>query len=322
MLGLAAVVATLCVAAAGLALWGPGPKAVNGVSTEVILDRGAGLGAIARRLRAAGVIRSTWAFAGAAELGGVAGRLKAGDYEFRSGATLVDVLNAIRDGAVVRRVVTIPEGVTSAVATGIVQRNPYLTGRAPLPKEGAILPETYEIRRGETRAAVIERMSAARDALLATLWRTRAGGLPFATPEEAVTMASIVEKETAAPSERARIAAVFINHLKMGMRLETDPAVIYGLTGGAALGHGLRLSELATRTPYNTYLLAGLPPTPIANPGAASLAATLRPAAGDDLYFVADGSGGHVFADTYEAHLKNVARWRAIERARNTGNGG
>jgi UPF0755 protein len=159
-------------------------------------------------------------------------------------------------------------------------------------------------------------MRTAREALLARLWSERAPGLPYADPEQAVTLASIVEKETAKPAERPRIAAIFVHRLEKGMRLESDPTTIYGLTGGAPLGHGLRVSELASATPYNTYKVAGLPPTPIGNPGRASLEAALHPAPGDDLYFVADGTGGHVFSDNYADHLRNVAKWRAIESAR------
>jgi UPF0755 protein len=162
-------------------------------------------------------------------------------------------------------------------------------------------------------------MAMARDRLLDQLWRARAPGLPFASSEQAVILASVVEKETAIPAERPRVAAVFINRLEKGMRLESDPTAIYGVSGGAPLGHGLRASELAARNPYNTYLVAGLPPTPIDNPGRASLAATLAPTPTADLYFVADGTGGHVFADTFEAHRRNVARWRAIEQAHHAG---
>ncbi len=168
---------------------------------------------------------------------------------------------------------------------------------------------------GETRAHVVARMRAARDALLASLWAGRAAGLPYRSPEEAVILASIVEKETALPSERPHIAAIFLNRLAKGMRLESDPTVAYGLTGGQPLGHGLRVSELQRSTPFNTYLVAGLPPTPIANPGRAALEAALDPAESQDLYFVADGSGGHVFSSTLAAHLKNVAHWRGVELA-------
>ncbi len=305
--------------AGGWALWrfdGPGPVTARGGSTEVVLAPGVGLPGIAHALRRAGVIRSELGFITAAQLTGAALHLKAGDYEFLSGEPLAGVLDAIRRGAVVRRFVTIPEGVTSKVAADILRRADSLSGDVAGPREGSLLPETYEVRRGEGRAAVMERMMRARDALLATLWRGRRPGLPYLTAEQAVILASVVEKETAKPAERPRIAAVFVNRLKKGMRLESDPTVIYGLTGGDPLGHGLRVSELASASDYNTYLVAGLPPTPIGNPGRASLAAALRPAPTDDLYFVADGTGGHVFAATFEAHQKNVARWRAIEQAR------
>ena len=185
-----------------------------------------------------------------------------------------------------------------------------------------MLPDTYAVKRGDSRASVIARMRTAQEALLAALWSARAPGLPYSSPDQAVTLASIVEKETAKPAERPRIAAIFVHRLQKGMRLESDPTVIYGLTGGVPLGHGLRVSELARATPYNTYLVAGLPPTPIGNPGRASLEAALNPANTDDLYFVADGTGGHVFASDYATHLKNVARWRAIERARAAGTTG
>src|SRR5690606_18966200 len=184
------------------------------------------------------------------------------------------------------------------------------------PPEGSVLPETYQIERGDDRAAVLKRMMDAQEALLAQLWAKRHPGLPFDTPEEAVTLASIVEKETGVAAERPRVAAVFVNRLRRGMRLESDPTIIYGLTRGRPLGRGIRASELAAATPYNTYLIDGLPPTPIANPGRASLAAVLDPPKTDELFFVADGTGGHVFAKTYEEHLRNVAKWRALEKAK------
>jgi len=188
-----------------------------------------------------------------------------------------------------------------------------LTGSAPIPPEGAILPETYEVRRGEDRAAVLQRMMDARDQLLAGLWAQRRPDLALATPEDAVILASIVEKETALASERPRVAAVFLNRLQKGMRLESDPTVIFGLTRGVPLGRGIRESELTTATPYNTYIITGLPPTPICNPGRASLAAVLDAPRTDELYFVADGSGGHAFSSTLEQHQKNVEQWRTIE---------
>jgi peptidoglycan lytic transglycosylase G len=313
-LGLAAA---LAVALALFLYAGPGPAARHGASTTVILRSGAGMSEIASDLRRAGVIGSGTIFVAAAEFTGAAHRLKAGEYAFESHASLASVINAIAEGRVVRHFVTIPEGVTSQVVMETLMRADYLAGVAPAPPEGAVLPETYEVRRGDDRAEVLRRMMDARDRLLASLWAHRRTDLPYRDPEDAVTLASIVEKETARPDERPRIAAVFVNRLKSGMRLESDPTVIYGLTGGRPLGHGLRVSELASQTPYNTYLVGGLPPTPIANPGRASLAAALDPPQTSELYFVADGTGGHAFSSTLEAHQANVARWRSIESARN-----
>jgi UPF0755 protein len=297
---------------------GPGP----GRSTDVVLPAGAGLAGIGRDLAKAGVVRSRTGFVLAAVLAGAARKLKAGEYHFGARESLAEVISAIARGLVVRRFVTIPEGLTSRDAVAILLRADYLAGPAAVPPEGSILPETYEVRRGEARSSVLQRMTAARDRLVDELWEARAPGLPFASKEQAVVLASVVEKETAIPEERPKVAAVFINRLKKGMRLESDPTVIYGVSGGEPLGHGLRASELAAPGPYNTYLVGGLPPTPIDNPGRASLAATLSPAPTADLYFVADGTGGHAFSDTLEAHRRNVARWRAIEQGRRAGQAG
>ena len=198
----------------------------------------------------------------------------------------------------------------------IIGKTDVLAGSAPTPPEGALLPETYEVTRGDDRGALLQRMMAARDRLLAQLWTKRKAGLPFETPEQAVTLASIVEKETSLASERPRVAAVYINRLRKGMPLQADPTVAYGVNQGLPMGRGLTMSELTAPTPYNTYVNPGLPPTPIANPGRASLAAVLDPPSTDELYFVADGTGGHAFAATYEDQERNVAHWRQIERAR------
>ena len=308
----AAALGVIIVGLAGVLLL-PGPAARSGNATEVVLAGGGGVQGLADQLAGAGGIRSPLAFIIVAEASGSAHRLKAGDYSFRSGASLLAVLAQVRQGRTVRHWVTIPEGFTSADAAAVLAHSPDLSGETVVPPEGSLLPETYQTGFGETRAHMLGRMQAARDALLAKLWGDRPGGLPYRSPEEAVILASIVEKETALPDERPHIAAVFINRLRTGMRLESDPTVVYGLTGGTPLGHGLRVSELARKTPYNTYLVAGLPPTPIANPGRAALEAALDPAPSEDLYFVADGTGGHVFSTTLAQHLKNVARWRAVE---------
>lgn len=307
----------LAIAVLLLVLWGvwvfsgPGPAAKE---TTVVLRPGAGLQEIAATLEDRKVVGSASVFMAAAQLTGAARELKAGEYLFKPRTAMGGVLDKIRRGDVVRHFVTIPEGWTSEQAVEILMAEPALTGSAPVPPEGSILPETYEVQSGEDRAAVLNRMTAARDKLLNQLWPKRKPGLPFTTPDQAMTLASIVEKETAVPAERPRIAAVFVNRLAKGMRLESDPTIIYGLTKGRPLGRGLRASEVKTPTPYNTYLITGLPPTPIANPGRAAIAAVLDPPQSDELYFVADGSGGHVFASTFEEHLVNVAAWRAIEK--------
>jgi UPF0755 protein len=293
---------------------GPGPAARHGEATTVILRQGAGLPEIASSLGRAGVVHSGAIFVAAAQITGAARHLKAGEYEFASRASMASVIDEIRRGDVVHHTVTIPEGLTAEQVVDVLMADDVLTGAAPVPAEGSILPETYEVRRGEDRAAVLQRMMDARDALLRTLWAQRRADLPLQTPQQAVILASIVEKETALADERPRVAAVFVNRLQRGIRLGSDPTIIYGLTGGKPLGRGIRESELTTFTPYNTYLIDGLPPGPICNPGRASLAAALDPPRTDELYFVASGSGGHVFASTLEQHQKNVEHWRGVER--------
>jgi len=315
----------LATLAAGLAIallvglflyFGPGPAARAGASTTVVLRPGASVPEIGADLARAGVVGSDTVFILAAEGTGAAHRLKAGEYDFPSGASLAQVIGDIASGRVVRHFVTIPEGMTSQSVMETLMRADFLTGVAPAPPEGAVLPETYEARRGDERSAVLRRMMEARDRVLDDLWAHRRADLPYRSPEDAVILASIVEKETAKPDERPRIAAVFVNRLQQNMRLESDPTVIYGLTGGRPLGHPLRESELQSQTPYNTYKIDGLPPTPIGNPGEASLAAALDPPHTDELYFVADGTGGHVFAATLAQHQQNVAQWRLIEARR------
>jgi UPF0755 protein len=313
------IVALLIVAGALGAAWvgwtyqGPGPTAGP---SNVILPKGASVAQIAHTLKGAGVIGSGKVFQLAVRFTGAGRSLKAGEYEFPAGASMAQVLEAIRQGRVVRHLISVPEGFTSEMVLDAVMAEPVLTGDAAAPPEGSVLPDSYQVQRGQSRAEVIQAMRAAQDALLARLWAGRAPGLPFTTPQEAVTLASIVEKETGLAAERPRIAAVFENRLRARMRLESDPTIIYGISKGRPLGRGITMSELMAATPYNTYRIDGLPPTPIANPGRAALAAVLNPPASDELFFVADGTGGHVFASTLEAHRANVARWRAIERAR------
>ncbi len=295
--------------------YAPGPTAREGDTTIVTLPSGAGVSAIAANLKAAGVIRSTDMFKAAATLTGADRKLRAGEYEVPTQASLRSVLVLLVEGKVVRHYVTLPEGWSSAQAVDILMREPLLTGSVDtVPEEGSLWPDTYEISRGDTRASVIARMSTAQADNLARLWTTRSPRTVVRSPEEAVILASIVEKETGVASERPRVAAVFSNRIRLGMRLESDPTIVYGITRGLPLGRGIRRSELDRETAWNTYQIDGLPPTPIANPGREALAAVLSPPPSDELFFVADGSGGHAFARTYDEHLANVARWREIER--------
>lgn len=312
MVALIAVV----VIAGGWVIWnyaGPGPAAQP---TTVVLERGAGIAGIASDLAKAGVIRSKALFIAAAKLTGAGSRLKAGEYEFKRGASMAGVIGDIRQGKVVKHFITVPEGWTSEMAWEAVAKSPVLTGTAEVPPEGALLPDTYQVQRGDDRAVVLQRMRAARDHLLVQLWTARAPNLPFSEPEQAVTLASIVEKETGVAAERPRVAAVFENRLRAGMRLESDPTIIYGISKGKPLGRGLTRAEIDAATPYNTYRITGLPPTPIANPGRAALAAVLNPPQTTELFFVADGSGGHAFASTFAEHDANVKRWLQLRRER------
>jgi len=222
-----------------------------------------------------------------------------------------------REDADLRYRVTLAEGVTSWMVVEALKRADFLEGAvADVPPEGSLAPESYDVENGSARADLVARMTMTQAAVMAELWPARSADLPFDTPEEAMIMASIIEKETGIPEERPTVASVFVNRLQQGMRLQTDPTVIYGITKGeGVLGRGLRQSELRRETPYNTYVIDGLPPTPIANPGRLSIEAALNPAVTDYLFFVADGTGGHAFAVTLEDHNKNVERWRAIEAA-------
>lgn len=216
-----------------------------------------------------------------------------------------------------RFTITVAEGATSWQIVDALKRADFMTGETgPVPPEGSLAPSSYSVARGADRKELIAQMSASQAQILATLWQDRAEGLPYTSPEEAMIMASIVEKETGVAEEREMVASVFVNRLRKGMRLQTDPTVIYGITKGeGVLGRGLRGSELRRSTPYNTYVIDGLPPTPIANPGRAAIQAALHPAQSDYLFFVADGTGGHAFAETLEEHNRNVAAWRKIEAA-------
>ncbi len=313
-----ALLSALALAAGGYMAYrmatGPGPSTED---TIILLEAGSSASSIAGDLEAAGVIEHRELFVAAVRLRGVQDQVKAGEYNIPAEASVMEIIDLLIEGKSILYYFTTAEGLTTAQVLRAIGANEILTGEVTLDiAEGELLPETYAFHRGDSRDDVLERMVKAQDDLIARIWDGRATELPIATPEEAIILASIVEKETAVPEERDRIAAVFVNRLKRGMRLESDPTIIYGLTGGEPLGRGLRLSELRKETPYNTYVIRGLPPTPIANPGGASIKAVLNPADTDDLFFVADGSGGHAFATNLRDHERNVAQWRRVERQR------
>lgn len=321
----AALVAVLAAAGAGWFVWtfrAPGP-----LESEVLVEvpRGAGLHGIADRLAEAGVIDDPRLFAFGVWLYGRADELRAGEYAFPAGVSAEGAMALLVEGRTVSHALTVPEGLTSAEIVALLREDDRLTGEiAEVPPEGALLPETYHFRRGDARADLLERMVAAMDDAVAALWEEREEGLPLATPEEAVVLASIIEKETGVPGERPTVASVFINRLERGMPLQSDPTVIYALTQGAGpLGRPLLRSDIEqTESPYNTYRTGGLPPGPIANPGRAAIAAALGPAETEYLYFVADGTGGHAFARTLEEHQQNVWQWRRIRDQQGQAQGG
>jgi UPF0755 protein len=290
----------------------PGPLAEDKL---VNIPRGLGIRDIADLLQREGVIDQPYVFMGGVIVLKARGELKYGEYQFSRQASVAEVVDTITEGKVIQHALTVPEGLTSEQIVARLLENDVLTGQIrEIPREGTLLPETYKFTRGMTREQIIQRMHQAHRRVLQEVWERRVPDLPIKTPEQLVTLASIVEKETGRPEERTRVAAVFVNRLKGRMRLQSDPTIIYGLTGGkGSLGRPILRSEIDQPTPYNTYVVDGLPPGPIANPGRASLEAAANPARTKELYFVADGSGGHVFSDNYAEHQKNVARLRSIE---------
>lgn len=292
----------------------PGPLQQDKV---VNIPRGSGIRDISDLLAKDGVIDQPWVFVGGVLILKAHEGLKAGEYQFKAHASLNDVVNTISDGKVVIHQISIPEGLTSEQIVARLMDNDVLTGNIDeVPAEGSMLPDTYNFTRGMTRAQLIQHMQQAQQRLVKEIWSRRAADLPIKTPEQLVILASLIEKETGKPDERTRIAAVFVNRLKQRMRLQSDPTIIYGLVGGkGTLGRPIMKSEIDQPTPYNTYQIDGLPPGPITNPGRASLEAAANPARTRDLYFVADGTGGHVFAETYDQHQKNVAHLRQVENA-------
>lgn len=291
-----------------------GPLETN---TTFEIQKGAGLSQIASKLENQGVISRKRIFKIFVKLDGGETALKAGEYNVPAGASMRDVYEILQKGQAILYPFTIAEGLSSQQILRLIDGNPRLKGDVPVQlTEGTVLPETYMLPKSMTKQELIRDMQLAQSDVLDKLWEGRAENLPIKTKREALILASIVEKETGQKSERRRVAGVFINRLNMGIRLESDPTIIYGITGGEKLGRGLRRSEIDRKTDWNTYQIDGLPITPICNPGKAAIAAVLNPMQTDEIFFVADGTGGHVFAKTLRDHINNVNKWRKIERKR------
>ncbi len=294
--------------------YGPGP-----LQHEVpfVVSDGAGMVTVAQELETEGAVASATTFRARARLLGHSGGLKAGEFMIPAHASGAQVL-AILQGTegVMRRLFTVPEGMPSVMVYEKLMAQPMLTGKADVPAEGSILPNSYDYQRGEARALIVARMQKAMTQALAELWAKRSPRTVAKTPQEAVILASIVEKETGKPSERRMVAGLYSNRLRLGMKLQADPTIIYPITQGRPLGRRIRESEIHAVNDYNTYSMVGLPKAPITNPSRASIAAVLAPADTRALYMVADGSKGHAFADTLEQHNANVAKWFAIRRAK------
>lgn len=292
-------------------------------TTVVTIEKGSSLQGIANTLRDEGAINNPYIFVFGARVSDAQSKLKAGEYEIAAGASPREIMMKLYNGDVVPRRVTLREGLTSYEIVEALKSVEDLSGDVTaVPAEGSLLPQTYDYKKGESRNDVIARMSADMKKAIDELWQQRSADLPFSTPEQAIILASIIEKETGVPDERRKVAGVFINRLRQGIALQTDPTVIYGITKGkhkndgqGPLGRRLLTKDLEADTPYNTYIHAGLPPGPIANPGRASIAAALNPETHNFIYFVADGTGGHMFAATLEEHNANVEKWRKIRAA-------
>ncbi len=295
----------------------PGPLTVSRV---IAIPKGEGRIEIATRLEREGAISNRWTFIAGFLLHNAIkekkAELKAGDYEIKKNASMADVLDVLTQGRSILSKLTIPEGLTSQQIIERMRAEPDLSGEiADIPPEGSLLPDTYRFSKGMDRGDLVERMQSEMQRFLASAWEKRQPDLPVKTPKDAVVFASIVEKETGRADERSRVASVFMNRLRKGMKLQSDPTVIYGIVGGQGiLGRSLTRADLDQKTAHNTYQIEGLPPTPICNPGRSAIEATLNPAETKDLFFVADGSGGHVFSDTLKEHNAAVSNWRKVER--------
>ncbi|WP_291160203.1 endolytic transglycosylase MltG [Hyphomicrobium sp.] len=287
----------------------------------VVIPKGEGRIAIAERLEKEGVITNRWTFVGGYLLQGFLGsrkttELRAGEYEIKEHASMREVIDTLAEGKSILYKATLPEGLTSEQIVERLKAEPNLSGEiTSIPAEGTLLPDTYYFSKGASRHEILDRMRDGMEKSLAELWEQRDPDLPVRSPEELVTFASIVEKETGRQDERDRVAAVFYNRLRKGMRLQSDPTIIYGIVGGqGVLGRGITRTDIDTKSPYNTYQINGLPPGPICNPGKSTLAAALHPAKTSDLYFVADGTGGHTFSETLKDHNSAVQKWRQVEK--------
>ena len=282
-----------------------------------IVPDGSSVGSIAAKLEAEGAISSAAVFRARARLLGGSAPIKAGEFRLPAHVSPAHILRILQGAeGVMRRLVTVPEGMPSIMVQERLMAQPLLTGVVDVPEEGSVLPDSYDVRRGESRGAVLARMQAAMARALATAWSARAPDTVAKTPYEAIILASIVEKETGKPSERRMVAGLYSNRLRQGMLLQADPTIIYPITRGKPLGRRIRQSEIQAVNDYNTYTMTGLPKAPITNPGLASIEAVLHPAHTDALFMVADGTGGHVFAATLQQHNANVAKWFALRRAR------
>ena len=290
---------------------GPAPRKLT-----VNVAEGSTLAKAAGELEKAGAIGSASRFRLYARIFGSGDPIKAGEYRIPAHASQSDILKLLQGGKALQRLVVVPEGYPSVLVHDALAQADGLTGTVPVPTEGSILPDSYAFQRGDTRASVVTRMQRAMDAYLVKAWAARKPGIAVTTPAQAIILASIVEKETGKPAERRMVAAVYGNRLRLGMPLQADPTVIYPITKGRPLGRRIKRSELQDKNGYNTYASPGLPVGPIANPGRASIDAVLNPETSTALYFVADGTGGHVFANTLAEHNANVAKWYAIRRAR------
>jgi len=312
--GLLAALAVLVGLFAVMQSWGgAGPAPTN---LSVLVPTGSSLSRAAGALEKAGAIRSARRFVVLSKLFGGSEPIRAGEYRIPKGLSQSDILKLLQGGKTLQRFVTVPEGWPSVMVHDALMKAPQLTGEVPVPEEGSVLPDSYSYEREGTRQAVLDRMQAAMTRYVAAAWEKRKPTTAVSTPQQALILASIVEKETGKAEERRMVAAVYSNRLKQGMPLQADPTTIYPITKGRPLGRRILRSELHAKNGYNTYAMPGLPVGPIANPGRASIDAVLDPAPSNALYFVADGTGGHVFADTLPQHNANVAKWYAIRRAR------